>query len=145
MANFLQASTIHDAIMDAFIETILDLRSTTVKHPTAGLIGADYVHYLYKHSSKGSPLRKFAVDFNLWSLPIAKRHCQKLNLTQYPIDFLHDYLQAAALFITSLRKVKHDPVNLEKSCDYHEHTLRGGPCYKVKHQYLAPKVEVAGT
>jgi hypothetical protein len=132
VANQLQAMDFRDAIVDALIETVLDFRALkgqcrfTAAHITA----------IYAMTEEGSPLRKFAQNLCLQSK--GPQGFEKKRLKDFPVEFQLDLLTAAAPFITSSTKSTDmpNPLDLEKSCKYHEHTAAGTPCYKTKYHYI---------
>lgn len=132
VANHLEAMDFRDAIVDALIETILDFRALKGQCRFT----ATQITTIYAMTEEGSPLRKFAQNLCLQSK--GPQGFEKKRLKNFPVEFQLDLLTAAAPFITSSTKSTDmpDPLDLDKSCRYHEHTALGTPCYKTKYQYI---------
>lgn len=142
MANYLQASDFQDAIIDAIIETLIRFRSKSFSCRAA--FGVTRVAEVYDHSSANSLMRKFVTDYNLRVMSV--KVFTTFEFRKSHPEHLADLFEAALPYLTSKKdEERHDPVNLAKSCDYHEHTLRGELCYKVKYRYLADKPDAGGT
>lgn len=141
VANHLEAMDFRDAIVDALIETILDFR--TLKGQCR--FTAAHITTIYAITEEGSPLRRFAQNLCLQSK--GPQGFEKERLKDFPVDFQLDLLTAAAPFITSSTKSTDmpDPLNLEKSCKYHEQTALGTICYKTKYQYIPDEPVVIAT
>jgi hypothetical protein len=135
LAKFLQALDFQDAIVDAMMDIIVELRATN------GRFGMSYdrIHGIYKVSAANSPIRRFVVDLCLhaWN----GEGYTMLDFKHYGAEFLYDFIKAAAPYITSNRDAQKmpDPVDLSESCKYHIHTLHGEPCYKTQYLYLPKK------
>jgi hypothetical protein len=132
VANHLEAMDFRDAIVDALIETILDFRALKGQCRFTAV----HITTIYSLTEEGSPLRRFAQNLCLQSK--GPQGFEKKRLKDFPVDFQLDLLTAAAPFITSSTKSTDmpDPLDLDKSCKYHEHTSLGTPCYKTKYQYI---------
>jgi hypothetical protein len=141
-ASYLQSVTFQDAIIDAIIESLIHFRDTKTSKPARIIFSASYIKEIYRHTSKGSPVRRLFVGCNLFNLD--RGDYQSRDFSEYPPEYLSDHLKAAGPFITATKKNKHDPIDLEKSCDYHEHTLRGEPCYKLKNHYITKTTSATG-
>ncbi|KAF1348340.1 hypothetical protein EJ07DRAFT_160144 [Lizonia empirigonia] len=141
VAKHLEAMDFQDAIVDALIENILEFRALKGQcRFTASQIMA-----IYAMTEEGSPLRKFAQNLCLQSK--GPQGFEKKRLKDFPVSFQLDLLTAAAPFITSSARSSdmQDPLDLTKSCMYHEHTVTGKPCYRAKYQFITDEPCVAGT
>lgn len=138
-AKYLQATDFHDAIVDALIEIVLDFR---VLKGSCRFTAAQ-ITTIYSTTEEDSPLRKFAQNLCLQSK--GPQGFDKRRMKDFPIEFQLDLLTAAAPYITSSAKSTdmEDPLDLSRSCKYHQHTLHGKPCYKAKYQFLTEEA-VAG-
>jgi hypothetical protein len=139
LAGFLQAPDFRDAIADALIESIADATGLGYKV----LLSSGLVNRIYELSPVGLPFRNLLVDIFLREYDDAAEG-YFLQIKEGCPEFLHDFIKAAAPYFTSLKSAKDmpSPLNLSKSCKYHEHTLRGQSCYKIKFWYLAKKTGV---
>lgn len=139
LAHFLQAPDFQDAAVDAFIETLHEFREGKRVVSFAGVS----VARIYEHSMLKSPVRKLIVDICLHAW-IDKTAYKNRNFESYPHRFCHDFMKAAAQYITSENDANRaqDPLDISKSCKYHEHTCSKQPCYKEKFQFLMKKPEV---
>lgn len=129
--NHLEAMDFRDAIVDALIETILDFRALKGQCRFT----AAHITTIYAMTEEGSPLRRFAQNLCLQTKGL--QGFEKKRLKDFSVDFQLDLLTAAAPYITSCTKSADmpDPLVLEKSCKYHEHTALSTACYKTKYQY----------
>lgn len=136
LADYLQASDLRDAILDGIIEVV-------VPTPEVYVFPAEVVTDIYNYTVVGAPFRKLLVDSNLraWR---AKAY-ERLDFTAYPPAFLADFIQASGPYITtkSIAKNLADPLDFEKACKYHEHTVEGKPCYRDKYRYHAKRTSAA--
>lgn len=132
VARYLEALDFQDAIVDALIENILEFRALKGQCRFT----ATQITTIYTMTEEGSPLRKFAQNLCLQSK--GPQGFEKKRMKDHPIDFQLDLLAAAAPFITSSAKSTDmpDPLDLGKSCKYHEHAVHGLPCYKRKYQFI---------
>lgn len=133
VATHLEAMDFRDATVDALIETVLDFRALKGQCRFT----ASHVMTIYAMTDEGSPLRKLAQNLCLQSK--GPQSFEKKRMKDFPVDFQLDLLAAAAPFITSSIKSTDmpDPLDLENSCQYHEHTAFDKPCYKTKYQYIS--------
>jgi hypothetical protein len=141
LADFLQASSFQDAIVDACIETLAEQRKSI---PTkAFCFSSSMTNSIYRYSANTSPFRKFVVDLFLHTKGSEFHHA--VDATFDP-NFLLDLIKATSPYVLSEKHLQEisDPVNTHESCKYHEHTLRGEPCYKIKHLYLHKKSTLIG-
>jgi hypothetical protein len=132
VARHLEALDFQDAIVDALIENILEFRALKGQCRFT----ATQITTIYTMTEEGSPLRKFAQNLCLQSK--GPQGFEKKRMKDYSIDFQLDLLTAAAPFITSSAKSTDlpDPLDLGKSCKYHEHAVHGLPCYRRKYQFV---------
>ena len=141
VAKDLEAMDFQDAIIDALIENILEFRALKGQCRFT----AAQIVTIYAMTEDSSPLRRFAQNLCLQSK--GPQAFEKKRLKVFPVDFQLDLLTAAAPFITSSAKSTdmEDPLELNRSCEYHEHTISGTPCYKTKYQFMPdePVVVVA--
>lgn len=135
LANFLQAPDFQDAITDALIETMSDMRRIQ-GHQMVGFSGSS-VTSLYNKSTSNSPFRRLVVDMCVYNWD-DESAMKNRSFETYPHRFCHDFIMATAGYITSTRSTKDglDPMDISKSCRYHEHTRHRNPCYKEKFQYF---------
>lgn len=134
-AKQLQATDFQDAIVDALIEIALEFRAIRGQCRFA----PGQITTIYAITKEGSLLRKFAQNLFLQSKGL--HGFDKKRLEDFPAEFRLDLLSAAAPYITSSARSAdmQDPLDLSKSCKYHEHTVVGTPCYKTKHQSVPHK------
>jgi hypothetical protein len=133
LASLLQAPDFQDAILDIFIETVLDYRAL-MKGNFAFL--HNRIQIVHNHTAADSPYRKFFVDINLHSW--LNGGCLKgIMFAEYPPQFCHDFMHASLPFLSQRMEAAEmpDPADLSRSCQYHEHTKRGQPCYKEKYSW----------
>jgi hypothetical protein len=142
LATFLQASQFHDAIVDSVIEVMRDLR-VDKPHKLMGF-SEQTINNVFDVTTTQSTLRKLLVDGCLYAWganTYRSRIGPRLN-----VEFLIDFIIAAEPYITSdmMASEMPDPIGMNHSCKYHEHTLRGEPCYKTEHQYLPKNAVITG-
>ncbi|KAH6644767.1 hypothetical protein C7974DRAFT_384241 [Boeremia exigua] len=132
VARHLEATDFQDAIVDALMENILEFRALKGQCRFT----ASQIATIYSMTEEGSSLRRFAQDLCLHSK--GPHGFEKNRLKDFLIAFQLDLLTAAAPFITSSAKSTdmQDPLDLDKSCRYHEHTTVGVPCYKIRYQFM---------
>lgn len=141
VAKHLEAMDFQDAIVDALIENILEFRALRGQcRFTAAQITA-----IYAMTEEGSHVRKFAQNSCLQSK--GPQGFEKKRMKDFPVEFQLDLLTAAAPFITSSAKSTdmRDPLDLSKSCKYHEHTAIGKPCYRMKYQSMTDERIIVAT
>lgn len=139
-ANYLEEMDFRDAIVDALIETVLEFRA--LKGQCRFTVAQ--ITTIYAMTEEGSPLRKFAQNLCLQSK--GPQGFEKRRLKDFLMGFQLDLLTATAPFRTSSTKSSDmpDPLDLDQSCKYHEHTTLGTPCYKTKNQYVPDEPVVVG-
>lgn len=135
VAKQLEATDFQDAVVDALIENIIEYRALKGQCRFT----ASQILTIYTMTVESSPLRKFAQNLCLHSK--GPQGFERKRLDIFPVVFQLDLLTAAAPFITSSAKSTdmQDPLDVSKSCDYHEHTINGTPCYRTKHQCMPNK------
>ncbi|KAF3041062.1 hypothetical protein E8E12_001625 [Didymella heteroderae] len=104
---------------------------------------AVYAKFLYTGLlfTKEANLAELARYLHLYKVA---NHLEAMDFRDAIVDALIETIldfrafKAAAPFITSSTKSTDmpDPLDLDKSCKYHEHTALGTPCYKTKYQYV---------
>ena len=138
VAKHLEAMDFQDAIVDALIENVLEFRALKGQCRFT----ASQITTVYNMTEEGSPLRKFAQNICLQSKGL--QGFDRKRMKDFPVDFQLDLLTAAAPFITSSAKFADmpDPLDLAKSCKYHEHPVHSLPCYKKKYQFFTDESAV---
>jgi hypothetical protein len=143
VAKHLEAVDFQDAIVDALIENILEFRAlkgqcrfTTTQIAT-----------IYSITEEHSLLRTFAQNLCLQSK--GPHGFEKRRMKDFPVEFQLDLLAAAGPYITTSAKSidMQDPLDLSKSCKYHEHTRLKQSCYRAKYHSVTnePAVLTAST
>jgi hypothetical protein len=128
LADHLEAQDFKDAIIDAVIEIVAEHRS---RHPdTEVFFTEEGVKFLYRCSTRGSPVRRFVVDWGILALDHTgyDPHKEFHDDDQFLCDL---YVALRPFWIgekdaTELR----DPFGAGCSCIYHEHWVLGKPCYR---------------
>ncbi len=139
VAKHLEAYDFQDALIDAIIEYAFEFRALKGQCRFT----ANQISTIYSVTEEASSLRRFAQDLYLQS---KSPECfEKGRLKNFPAEFQLDLLAAAAPYITSSAKSTdmQDPLDLTRSCKYHEHTERGSPCYKKKYQFMLEEPSTA--
>ena len=141
LADFLQALDFRDAILDAMMEVIAEIRVVSGYRFS---FTETALRIIYDHSAVNSPMRSFTANLCLhaWGCESYATYA----FAEYPLPFFSDLLKAAGPFLTSDKKAweMSDPIDPANSCKYHEHTMRGEPCYKAKYQYITTKMDTTG-
>jgi hypothetical protein len=131
LADFLQAADFQDAHLDAFIERLVDIRTAhTASHalPVSGTIVP-----VYKSLAADSMMRAFLVD---WALYTWGENQYEQDFSVWPVEFVAALLRKAGPWITGRKAVQidgEDPLDLGKACKYHQHTVCGEECYRVRY------------
>lgn len=139
IAKDLKAIDFQDATIDALIEIILEHRASKGQCRFT----ANQITTIYAMTEEGSPLRKFAQNLCLQSK--GPNGFEKKRLEGFPVEFQLDLLTAAAPFITSSAKSidMQDPLDLGRSCKYHNHTVLDMACYKSRYPSMSDEPALA--
>ena len=118
IGDYLEAMDFKDAIVDAMIEKVLD--TPQGRRPQHGMH-----QIIYPMSQRKSPIRKLITDIaaHTWSASFVK---ERSNQPEWS-DFFKDI--AMARF--SINE-KSTPQYITDPCYYHEHRLKGDPCYRTR-------------
>ena len=135
LADYLQASDFLDALLDAYIEFLVDLWDAS-GGPWRLFPGRKNIVLMYEQLNASPSLRKFMVD---WCLQAWEMGDYQKDLTDWPAEFVRDLLHAAAPYITDAKKKgrkEYDVFDADRTCRYHAHMMEGGECCKVKYRRL---------
>jgi hypothetical protein len=122
LGDFFQDVDFKDATIDAFLERIIETNSMPLC----------LAEIIYSKSLKNSPHRKPVQDLTVSCMNRAT--FGELNLPSMSSDFLTDVLVAVGSRLAQGIELQTVQAFLgEKGpCQYHEHTVRGTPCYKIR-------------
>jgi hypothetical protein len=141
LAHYLQAPDFRDALVDAMIEDVSRSRQT---YDRASSLQENAVKEIHQYTATGAPLRTLAVDVCMRAWQVDEY--ERLGFTRHPVAFLNDNVKKAGQYINSVMELLDmpDPLDLELTCRYHEHSDSRSPCNKDKVQFLIRKVTETG-
>jgi hypothetical protein len=116
LGAYLQATDFQDTVADAILEK------------TAQGCGSMHsIHkIIYANSVAGAPIRKLVVDIAAWRWDVPMLEAQGNNAAW------SDFFRDLSIALLKTRESTEDSRVVKASCDYHDHRLKGGVCYKIK-------------
>ncbi|KAI8932639.1 hypothetical protein NX059_010135 [Plenodomus lindquistii] len=143
LADFLQATNFGDAVADAVLETIADVRRLYGEGRVVCMHAA--LQCAYMITKAGSPIRKLFLDLCVYAWG-NKEEVVPRDLDRLDSEILADYINTIRPYLVSGNSVDNhpNPVSFRDTCNYHEHLLTGDACYKTKRQYPDGGTQSAG-
>ncbi|KAJ4334000.1 hypothetical protein N0V95_009288, partial [Ascochyta clinopodiicola] len=123
VGDFLQDSDFKDAMINTAIEKII---SEDINYK-------NLAEDVYTFSQPTSRNRRLAVDIALNTWPDSDFQC--IDGNSHPPEFLADLITAMGGKLRAVldRRSPEDFLRNIDTCEYHEHSTIGTPCYKTKH------------